>query len=68
MQPQVDGNLTRIYVHSGDAVKAGQVLMHIDPLKQLATVQQQRPAGWSTTRSTCGKPSPSTWKGAGCGC
>lgn len=42
MQPQVDGNLTRIFVHSGDAVKAGQVLMQIDPLKQLATVQQQQ--------------------------
>lgn len=41
MQPQVDGNLTRIYVKSGDAVKAGQVLMLIDPLKQNATVQQQ---------------------------
>ena len=42
MQPQVDGNLTRIYVHSGDKVRAGQVLMQIDPLKQLATVQQQQ--------------------------
>jgi RND family efflux transporter MFP subunit len=42
MQPQVDGNLTRIYVKSGDAVKAGQVLMLIDPLKQTATVQQQQ--------------------------
>jgi RND family efflux transporter MFP subunit len=41
MQPQVDGNLTRILVKSGDAVKAGQVLMTIDPLKQQATVQQQ---------------------------
>ena len=41
MQPQVDGNLTRIFVHSGQAVKAGQVLMQIDPLKQIATVQQQ---------------------------
>jgi RND family efflux transporter MFP subunit len=42
MQPQVDGNLTRIYVKSGDAVKAGQLLMQIDPLKQFATVQQQQ--------------------------
>ncbi len=41
LQPQVDGNLTRIYVHSGQTVKAGQVLMQIDPLKQVATVQQQ---------------------------
>ncbi len=42
MQPQVDGNLTRIFVKSGDAVKAGQLLMQIDPLKQTATVQQQQ--------------------------
>ena len=42
MQPQVDGNLTRILVHSGQAVKAGQLLMQIDPLKQVATVQSQQ--------------------------
>jgi RND family efflux transporter MFP subunit len=42
MQPQVDGNLTKIYVHSGQAVKAGQVLMQIDPLKQVATLQSQQ--------------------------
>jgi RND family efflux transporter MFP subunit len=42
MQPQVDGNLTRIFVKSGDVVKAGQVLMQIDPLKQVATVEQQQ--------------------------
>jgi RND family efflux transporter MFP subunit len=42
MQPQVDGNLTKILVHSGQVVKAGQVLMQIDPLKQMATVQSQQ--------------------------
>lgn len=42
MQPQVDGNLTHIYVKSGDPVKAGQLLMQIDPLKQLATVESQQ--------------------------
>ena len=42
MQPQVEGNLTRILVKSGDSVKAGQVLMQIDPLKQIATVQSQQ--------------------------
>ncbi len=42
MQPQVDGNLTRILVKSGDAVKAGQVLMQIDPLKQAAAVESQQ--------------------------
>jgi RND family efflux transporter MFP subunit len=42
IQPQVDGSLTRILVKSGDHVNAGQVLMTIDPLKQQATVDQQR--------------------------
>jgi len=42
MQPQVDGNLVKIFVKSGQVVKAGQVLMRIDPLKQLATVQSQQ--------------------------
>ncbi len=42
MQPQVDGNLVKILVKSGDLVKAGQVLMRIDPLKQVATVQSQQ--------------------------
>jgi len=42
MQPQVDGNLTKILVKSGDAVKAGAVLMQIDPAKQVATVAAQQ--------------------------
>src|SRR5258708_4029220 len=42
MQPQVNGNLVKIFVKSGDLVKAGQVLMRIDPLKQVATVQSQQ--------------------------
>jgi RND family efflux transporter MFP subunit len=42
IQPQVEGTLTRILVKSGDHVGAGQPLMTIDPLKQQATVDQQR--------------------------
>ncbi len=42
IQPQVDGALTRILVKSGEPVRTGQVLMTIDPLKQEATVDQQR--------------------------
>jgi len=42
LQPQVDGNLTKILVRSGEAVRAGQLLMQIDPLKQVATVQAQQ--------------------------
>jgi multidrug efflux pump subunit AcrA (membrane-fusion protein) len=39
LQPQVDGRLTQIRVRSGDHVKAGQVLMEIDPLHQQASVE-----------------------------
>jgi RND family efflux transporter MFP subunit len=42
IQPQVDGNIVKIYVHSGDHVKQGQPLMEIDPLKQRASVDQQQ--------------------------
>ena len=42
MQPQVDGRLIAIHVHSGDHVRAGQPLMNIDPLQQEATVESQR--------------------------
>jgi len=42
LQPQVDGNLTKILVKSGDTVKAGQLIMQIDPLKQVATVEAQQ--------------------------
>ena len=42
IQPQVDGTLTKILVKSGDRVSAGQLLMTIDPLKQQATVDQER--------------------------
>jgi RND family efflux transporter MFP subunit len=41
INPQVDGNLTKIDVHSGDHVRAGQELMEIDPTKQQATVAAQ---------------------------
>ena len=38
IQPQVEGQITRIYVRSGQRVRAGAPLMEIDPLKQRATV------------------------------
>lgn len=41
INPQVDGNLTAILVHSGEAVKAGELLMQIDPAKQEAAVASQ---------------------------
>lgn len=42
IQPQVSGNLTQIFVHSGDRVKSGQRLMEIDPRQQQAIVAQQQ--------------------------
>lgn len=41
IQPQVSGNLTQIFVHSGDRVRSGQRLMEIDPRQQQAIVAQQ---------------------------
>ena len=42
INPQVDGNLIKILVRSGDEVKSGQVLMEIDPIKQLSVVETAR--------------------------
>lgn len=42
LQPQVDGRLTAISVRSGDHVKAGQLMMTIDPVHQQAAVDSQR--------------------------
>ena len=39
LQPDVDGQVTRIFVHPGQHVNKGQALLEINPLKQQATVQ-----------------------------
>ncbi|MDE3137018.1 MAG: efflux RND transporter periplasmic adaptor subunit [Acidobacteriota bacterium] len=44
LNPQVDGQVTRILVRSGDRVKAGAPLMQIDPLEQQALVASQEAA------------------------
>jgi RND family efflux transporter MFP subunit len=44
INPQVEGQITKIYVKSGDHVKPGQPLLEIDPRKQLATVSSQEAA------------------------
>jgi RND family efflux transporter MFP subunit len=44
IMPQVEGQVTQIYVHSGDHVAAGAPLMDIDPLRQQATVKSQESA------------------------
>jgi RND family efflux transporter MFP subunit len=41
INPQVEGQITKIFVKSGDHVAAGAALMQIDPLKQEATVNSQ---------------------------
>jgi RND family efflux transporter MFP subunit len=41
INPQVEGQIVRISVKSGDHVGAGQPLLQIDPLKQQATLSSQ---------------------------
>ena len=41
INPQVEGQITKIFVKSGDRVKAGTPLLQIDPLKQQATLGSQ---------------------------
>src|SRR5271169_4268912 len=41
INPQVEGQITRIFVKSGDHVEASTPLLQIDPLKQEATVSSQ---------------------------
>jgi RND family efflux transporter MFP subunit len=42
LEPQVYGRVTQIHVRSGDHVKAGQLLMEIDPKQQMAAVASAR--------------------------
>src|SRR5262249_16918084 len=44
INPQVEGQIVKIFVKSGDRVKPGQPLFQIDPLKQEATVSSQEAA------------------------
>jgi RND family efflux transporter MFP subunit len=44
INPQVEGQIVKIFVKSGDRVKPGQPLLQIDPLKQEATVSSQEAA------------------------
>src|SRR6202790_566467 len=41
INPQVEGQIAKIFVKSGDHVKAGTPLLQIDPLKQQATLGSQ---------------------------
>jgi RND family efflux transporter MFP subunit len=44
LQPQVEGDIIRIFVHSGQRVEAGTPLLEIDPRKQEATVNNSEAA------------------------
>ncbi len=44
VMPQVEGIITKIFVHSGEQVANGAPLMQIDPAKQQATVKSQEDA------------------------
>jgi RND family efflux transporter MFP subunit len=44
IMPQVEGQVIKIFVHSGEKVGSGAPLMEIDPLKQQATVKSQESA------------------------
>jgi len=44
IMPQVEGQITQIFVHSGERVEAGGPMIEIDPLKQQATVKSQESA------------------------
>ncbi len=44
LQPQVEGDVTKIFVSSGQRVEAGTPILEIDPLKQQATVNNQEGA------------------------
>ena len=44
IMPQVEGQITQIFVHSGEHVGDGAPLIEIDPLKQQATVKSQESA------------------------
>lgn len=44
VQPQVEGNITQIFVRSGDRVAQGQPLMQIEASRQVAAVQSSKAA------------------------
>jgi RND family efflux transporter MFP subunit len=41
LRPQTDGQIRQIFVRSGDVVKAGAVIMQIDPSRQAASLRSQ---------------------------
>ena len=51
LQPQVEGQITKIHVHSGEKVEAGTPIIEIDPLKQQATVSNQE-ANYKSKQAT----------------
>jgi multidrug efflux pump subunit AcrA (membrane-fusion protein) len=58
IKPQVEGQITKIFVKSGDRVKAGQQLLQIDPL--LRAPRKKRTCSWPKfpTNERSGFPKP----------
>ena len=57
LQPQIDGQITKIFIASGDTVKAGDPIMQIDPARQEALVSSEQATRAARTASL------SYWKG-----
>jgi RND family efflux transporter MFP subunit len=57
VQPQVEGRVTKIFVKSGDVVKAGAPMLQIDPEKQTATVRN------TESQRTAREADVTYWKG-----
>jgi RND family efflux transporter MFP subunit len=56
LQPQVEGDITRIFVHSGERVEAGAPVLEIDPRKQQAAVSNQE-AAYKSSQATLAQAS-----------
>lgn len=56
LQPQVEGDITRIFVHSGEQVQAGAPVLEIDPQKQQAAVNNQE-AAYKSSQATLAQAS-----------
>jgi RND family efflux transporter MFP subunit len=57
IQPQVEGRVTKIFVKSGDRVRAGSPLVQIDPERQAATVRN------TESQRTAREADVEYWKG-----
>lgn len=50
LSPQIEGQVTKIFVQAGDVVRQGQTLLEISPEKQQASVNSYKFAAWSSEK------------------